>query len=66
MKLQIVGCSHHTAPIELRERLAFSPEQTKTALAQMRTRFPGTESVLISTCNRVEVYTAADESDACP
>ncbi len=66
MKLQIVGCSHHSAPIELRERLAFSPEQIQTALIQMRTCFPGTESVLISTCNRVEVYTAAEESDACP
>ncbi len=66
MKLQIVGCSHHTAPIELRERLSFSPEQTQTALLEIRARFPGIESVLISTCNRVEVYTAAQAPNTCP
>ena len=53
MKLQMIGCSHHNAPIELRERLAFSPEQLRIALLQLRQRFPDSESVLISTCNRV-------------
>jgi glutamyl-tRNA reductase len=66
MKLQVVGCSHHTAAIEVRERLAFSPEQTCDALARLRDRFPGTESVLVSTCNRVEVYTAAEARVVCP
>ena len=66
MKLQIVGCSHHTAPIDVRERLAFSPEQTRDALARLRQRFPGAESVLVSTCNRVEVFTAAEEPAVCP
>ena len=36
MKLQIVGCSHHTAPVEVRERLAFRPEQVSQALARLR------------------------------
>jgi glutamyl-tRNA reductase len=36
------------------------------ALRELRTRFPGSESVLVSTCNRVEVYTAADVDEACP
>ncbi len=66
MKLQIVGCSHHTAPIDVRERLAFSPEQARDALAQLRQRFPGAESVLVSTCNRVEIFTAAEEPAVCP
>ena len=61
MKLQVVGCSHHGASVELRERLAFSPEQARTALADWRKEFPGTEAVLLSTCNRVEVYTATDD-----
>ena len=63
MKLQLVGCSHHTAPVELRERLAFSRDQIPTALAQLRERFPSTEAVLLSTCNRVELYTAASQAD---
>lgn len=66
MKLQMVGCSHHTAPVEVRERLAFTPEQTLIALQQLRQRFPSAESVLISTCNRIEVYTAAEEDADCP
>ena len=66
MKLQLVGCSHHTASVELRERLAFSREQIPAALAQLRERFPETEAVLLSTCNRVELYTAADRLELAP
>jgi glutamyl-tRNA reductase len=62
MKLQMVGCSHHTASVEVRERLAFSPEQTATALERWRQQFPDTEAVLLSTCNRTELYTAAIEA----
>jgi glutamyl-tRNA reductase len=66
MKLQLVGCSHHTAPIEIRERLAFSREQIPMALSQLRSSFPKTEAVLLSTCNRVELYTAAVGSSVGP
>ena len=66
MKLQMVGCSHHNAPLEVRERLAFSPDQTRTALVQLRAQFPETEAVLISTCNRVELYAAASNGAPCP
>jgi len=66
MRFQLVGCSHHTAPIEVRERLAFTGDQTQAALADLRQRFPAAESVLVSTCNRVEVYTAAEDPAACP
>ncbi len=66
MKLQLVGCSHHTAPIEMRERLAFSREQVPMALAQLRSSFPKIEAVLLSTCNRVELYTAAEDSSLAP
>ncbi len=66
MKLQVVGCSHRNAPIEVRERLAFSPEQVRAALVRLHERFPESESVLVSTCNRVEVYTAAEEPATCP
>lgn len=58
MNVQVVGCSHHSAPVEFRERLAFGPEQARAALRAWCQAFPGVEAVLLSTCNRVEVYTA--------
>lgn len=66
MKLQMVGCSHHNASLEVRERLAFSPDQAATALGKWRQSFPTTEAVLLSTCNRVELYTAAVDPEAIP
>ncbi len=61
MKLQLVGCSHHGSNVRVRERLAFTPAQAEAALAGLRVRFPHTEAVLLSTCNRVELYTATDD-----
>ena len=66
MKLQMVGCSHHNAPLEIRERLAFNTEQAAAALARWRAAFPRTEAVLLSTCNRVEVYTATESAKEGP
>jgi glutamyl-tRNA reductase len=66
MKLHMVGCSHHTAPVEVRERLAFSRDQAVDALSRFRSRYPETEAVLLSTCNRVELYFASEVADACP
>ena len=58
MRVQVLGCSHHETALEIRERLAFSPDQTRFALDRLRRTFPGTEAVLLSTCNRVELYAA--------
>jgi glutamyl-tRNA reductase len=66
MKLQMVGCSHHNAAVAVRERLAFSRDQAAEALARFRTRYPEAEAVLLSTCNRVELYFASETADACP
>ena len=66
MKLQMVGCSHHTAPVAVREKLAFSRDQAADALSLLRRRYPETEAVLLSTCNRVELYVASESSEACP
>jgi glutamyl-tRNA reductase len=49
-------------PLALRERLAFSAEQAAEALCRFRDRFPGREVVLLSTCNRVELYAAGEEA----
>ena len=66
MKLQMIGCSHHTARLETRERLAFTPERVRDALEQLRVQFPFVEAAILSTCNRIELYTFAEETAACP
>ena len=65
MNVQVVGCSHHGTSIVLRERLAFGREQAEEALQQWRLSFRDVEGVLLSTCNRVEIY-AASQSAAIP
>ncbi|QDU25933.1 Glutamyl-tRNA reductase [Anatilimnocola aggregata] len=66
MKLQMIGCSHHTAPVEVRERLAFNKDQASLALQRLRQRYPTAEAVLLSTCNRVELYVASEQPSDCP
>lgn len=66
MRVQMVGCSHHHSSVELRERLAFNADQAGQALELFRARFPDTEAVLLSTCNRTEIYTAAEAAHAGP
>ncbi len=66
MKLQVIGCSHHVSHVAVRERLAFSPAQARAALQAWRKRFPKTEAVLLSTCNRVEMYAASQDAQASP
>ena len=61
MNLQVVYCNHHTASLGIRERLAFSREQIPGAYAALRSAFPQAEWVVLSTCNRTEVYTAQED-----
>lgn len=63
MTLQVLGCSHHNAPIAIRENLAFSTEQSRAALDKFRGEFPQVEAVLLSTCNRMELYSASEDTD---
>jgi glutamyl-tRNA reductase len=56
MPLALVGVSHHTAPVEVRERLAFAPDEARGALEVLRGEAGVREAVLLSTCNRTEVY----------
>lgn len=55
-QLVSIGTSHHVAPIEFRERLAFSEEQLIESHQHLRESDQIQESVILSTCNRVEVY----------
>ena len=66
MHVQLLGCSHHHAPVAIRERFSFGPERVRQSLHRLRQRFPQLEVVLLSTCNRVELYTATQRNDAPP
>ena len=59
-RLHLLGLNHTSAPLEVRERLAFNAEQRSAAMAAFRTKFPECEAVLLSTCNRVELYVALE------
>jgi glutamyl-tRNA reductase len=67
MILLAVGCSHWNAPVAVRERLAFNDDQLGRALDDLNGRL-GWEAVILSTCNRVELYLGQplDGSAACP
>ena len=61
--LGIIGVSHKTAPIEVRERMAFPEDAVGAALRRLVT-VPGVgEAMIVSTCNRVEVYAGVDGRD---
>ena len=65
MKLLLVGCNYKTAPIELRERLAFDGPKLPAALRELESRY-GCEAVILSTCNRVELYLARAHDQPLP
>ncbi|MCD6048671.1 MAG: hemA [Verrucomicrobia bacterium] len=56
MSVVVIGLNHHTSEVELRERFAFAEAVIPDALQQMRTSGLATEAVILSTCNRVELY----------
>jgi glutamyl-tRNA reductase len=62
VRLVAIGISHHTAPVELREKLAMSPERMREVLASLREAGLGREGLLLSTCNRVELYAVPEAS----
>ncbi|WP_158969869.1 glutamyl-tRNA reductase [Paraglaciecola sp. L3A3] len=62
MTLIAFGINHKTAPIELREKLAFSPDEIVEALASLKQNTGALESVIVSTCNRTEIYAQIEES----
>jgi glutamyl-tRNA reductase len=62
MKLLTTGVSHKTAPVEVRECLAFRPEALPAALADLKQRPGVAEAVILSTCNRVEITVTTEDS----
>jgi glutamyl-tRNA reductase len=58
MNVVVIGLSHHSAPVELRERFAFAEAKIPGALKSLRDSGVAGEAVILSTCNRVEIYAA--------
>jgi glutamyl-tRNA reductase len=64
MHIVIVGLSHKTAPVEIRERLAFAPTAMERPLRQLLELPTVAEGLIVSTCNRVELCVTTKEPDA--
>jgi len=64
MHIVVVGLSHKTAPIEIREKLAIPESRMGEALTRLCSYQGVREGILLSTCNRVEVYAVVDEIEA--
>ena len=63
MHLVVVGLSHKTAPIEIREKLTFPASAQAEALSQLTRGDQIAEAVILSTCNRTELYAVAASED---
>ncbi|MFT6791587.1 MAG: glutamyl-tRNA reductase [Cellvibrionaceae bacterium] len=59
--LLTIGLNHHTAPVEVRERVSFAPEIMVSALRELVANHPVDEAAILSTCNRTEIYIAATD-----
>jgi glutamyl-tRNA reductase len=64
MNLLVVGLNHRTAPVEVRERLAFPRSQLGEATCNLLGAAPLKEAAILSTCNRVEIYGLTDNPSA--
>jgi glutamyl-tRNA reductase len=62
MEIVLVGLNHRTAPVEVRERLSFTTEQARRAADELRSRGILEETLVLSTCNRSEVYGVPPEA----
>src|ERR1043166_5022093 len=58
MPIVVIGLSHHSSPVTLRERFAFAEPRIPVALQLLRDSGAADEAVILSTCNRVEIYAA--------
>ncbi|MEX0777327.1 MAG: glutamyl-tRNA reductase [Phycisphaeraceae bacterium] len=61
MNIHLIGMNHRTAPIDVREQLAFSREGVSTALMLFHQRYPRSEAAIVSTCNRVEMLVVSPD-----
>jgi glutamyl-tRNA reductase len=61
MHILVVGINYKTAPVEIRERLTFNPNDLGDAMTRLQSKKSILENVIISTCNRTEIYAVVDQ-----
>ena len=66
MRFLALGINHKTAPVAIRERVAFTPEQLEAASLQLRNHQSIKEVAILSTCNRTEIYTLIEAGNVRP
>ena len=64
MNIRVLGLNHKTAPIEIREKVSFSVDKLDRALVALRSRREIRENLILSTCNRTELYAVIDDGSA--
>ncbi|MFW6191809.1 MAG: glutamyl-tRNA reductase, partial [Thiohalospira sp.] len=64
MSLIAFGLNHRTAPVDIREQVAFPPDRLDEALADLRASVGVEEAAILSTCNRTEIYCGGDRQPA--
>lgn len=65
MELVVVGINHKTAPVEVREKFSFSPDEAARANRLLKEKPCLSEILVLSTCNRVEIYAVAGDDKDC-
>lgn len=66
MSITVLGINHHTAEVALREKLAFSPDAIPTALREINSLSNVLSAVIVSTCNRSEIYCELTDNNIKP
>src|ERR1700691_2113256 len=66
IQVALIGCNHRTAPVELRERISFTPQQALQAADELRELGILEEAVVLSTCNRSELYGVPGDAHPTP
>ncbi len=61
LKVAVIGVSYKSAPVAVRERVAIAGEERENVLGQLRAEQKVREAMIVSTCNRVEIYAAGDD-----
>jgi glutamyl-tRNA reductase len=64
MQIVVIGLNHHTSPVTVREKFAFTEEAIPPALQTMKDQGLVEEAVIVSTCNRVELYAVTQRTPA--
>ncbi|MGD6816748.1 glutamyl-tRNA reductase [Metabacillus sp. 84] len=61
MHILVVGLNHKTAPVDIREKLSFDPAELGSAMQKLKTQKSVLENIIVSTCNRTEIYAVTDQ-----